>query len=167
MWHQFVLCISSITSGTVILSYQKNQTFPTLACRCAEGQNCTKVMEKWRMLWHGVWSWKEKCFFFFFAWCSEWLVNIKVQNVSLRKLRFWSSCSEIFKDCISYLLYVCVHAARRGFVCTQKEAVCLTAVSPDVEHVPLRQQRPRGPVALWLLGVCHSLVHWALPLHRV
>lgn len=50
---------------------------------------------------------------------------------------------------IVYPIYcMCAHTAQRGFVCTQKEAVWLTVASPDVDHVPLRQQRPRACGAL-------------------
>lgn len=138
MWHRFVLVhfIGSLQECDLcyfaFLSYQKI----SLACRRAEGQNCTKVMEikmKEALMWCLI---LEKCFFCVCMWRFEWLVNKKCKMHLWGKLRCWSSCCEILKDCISYLLYVCVHTAQCGFLCTQKEAAWLTVVNPDVENVP-------------------------------
>lgn len=66
---------------------------------------------------------------------------------------------------------MCVHTAQTGVFCTQKWKRWCRVVSsgeswggkltPTAETLGL--WRPVG----WLLGVCHSLVHWTLPLHRV
>ena len=149
---------------------------PTLSSRCEKGQRRTKVVEKWRtilsavLLWagppaHEVYkkvSWLGKRAVVLLGALSEW--KIKLQHVSLGKWRYWSCCCEfklleVIKDCISYLLYVCAYSP----VWKLKHwwESWGGTLTPTAE--PTGLWRPVG----WSLGVCHSLVHWTLPLHRV
>lgn len=105
--------------------------------------------------------WIEKCCAWCFEWASEWVSGGKIKKNKVRKMsllgkwHYWSCCCEfklleVFKDCISYLLYVCVHTAQSGVFRTQRWALA----SPEVENV-LQQQKISGlwrPVG-WL-GVC-------------
>lgn len=117
-------------------------------------------------------------------WCFEWVekknATCVFRKVMLRELLLWVQPSEVFKDCISYLLYVCVHTVQSGVSKPRSEHAC-PVVKPMANwskpwgetygksQRDLRLAKTMGLWYLvgWLLGVCHSLVHWTLPLHRV
>lgn len=93
---------------------------------------------------------------------NEWKINKNKKNVSLGKWRYWSCCCEfklleVFKDCISYLLYVCAHTAQSGVVFTQRWAMWSAVASPEVETVPLWQTSWRPVGSACVIALCTEL----------
>lgn len=129
MGHQFSPLINIIITWLHIwgilpvVKLLRNQSdqwkFQPSAVVVRKGQNCNQSLrEKKEKCVRCValtepsctWSiWKCCCLNCCFAWCFEWVE--KVQHESLGKWHYWSCyCEfkllEVFKDCISYLLYV-------------------------------------------------------------
>lgn len=119
-------------------------------------------------IWKGVGTWKENCCF---AWRFGWVKKISAtcvsRKVTLLELLLW--VQTVWGIQRLYILFiVCVYAYSPVWCSPEVsvDAMWSTVGNPEVEN-RVRQQRPWvcGDVSAWL-GVCRSLVHWTLPLHR-
>lgn len=120
-------------------------------------------------LWEGVGARKERHLFCMVLWLSE---KISVfRKVTLLELLLWiQTVRGIQRLYILFIVCVCAYSPVWCLLEPEESVDALWSNYGESWNGKLTLTattvglwRPVG----WLLGVCHSLVHWTLPLHRV